>query len=161
MAKITKTFLLLEYFEALASDPSFTTSKMFGCLALYYKGLNIAVIAESPGEKAYKDQKFKFDIWDGVLFPTDKEHHPSLLEQFPKLTSHPILGKWLYLPQQFEEFDDTLIQMVRLIKRQDTRFGIIPGVSKKNSTKNKEQQTKRSTVKKSKTAKVKNTKATR
>lgn len=121
-----KDFVHREVFEELLPDPSLTTRSMFGCLALYYKGLNVAVLAQDPGEKMYRGKQYSFDIWDGVLWPTSHEHHSSLRHEFPFLVAHPVLGKWLYLPQQMENFEECLLQMIKCIRRGDPRLGVLP-----------------------------------
>lgn len=131
VAKAVKNFNLLEHFGSLMQDPSFSTARMFGSLAVYYRGLNVAVLSESPGEKSFRGKRYRFDLWDGVLFPTERSHHASLTEDFPQLQPHPVLGKWLYLVQQTEDFEETLKEILHLIRRQDPRFGILPGQKKK------------------------------
>lgn len=129
----TKEFLLLSYFEELETNPSFMTKRMFGALAVYLNGLNVAVLSESPGDRTYRGIKYKFDIWDGVLIPTNREFHLSLQAEFPELVPHPVLGKWLFLPQQTENFDEILTRIIRLIRRKDIRIGILPGQKKKRA----------------------------
>lgn len=109
-------------------DDSFLTKPMFGSLALYYRGLNVAILSENPGENSYRGKKYSFDLWDGVLVPTFHVHHDSLKSQIPSLISHPVLGKWLYLPRQTEEFEEISILLVDLIRRQDPRIGVEPAV---------------------------------
>lgn len=133
MARITKEFENLSYFEDLQTDSSFTLRPMFGLLAIYYRGLNVAVIGADPGDRTYRKIKYPFDLWDGILLPTSREHHPSLQQEWPALVSHPVLGKWLYLPQQTEDFETLLMEIVRKIRRGDPRFGVVPG--KKNKAK--------------------------
>jgi hypothetical protein len=132
MAK--KDFALLEYFEDLQQNESFLTRRMFGGLAIYYKGLFVAMLIEEPGDKTYRGKKYQFDIWDGVLIPTSREYHELLFKDFPDLVSHPVLGKWLYLPQQTENFEEILAKLIRLIRKQDPRLGIIPKEKKKKSS---------------------------
>ncbi len=131
MGKAKKVFENLAYFEDLEPDSSYSTKPMFGCLAIYYRGLNVTLLAAEPGERTYRKIKYKFDIWDGVLLPTSREYHELILYDFPELVSHPVLGKWLYLPQQTEGFEELIIRIVRLIRKGDYRFGIIPGTKRK------------------------------
>lgn len=131
MGKTKKVFENLAYFEDLELDSSYATKPMFGCLAVYYHGLNVAVLAADPGDKTFGKKKFKFDLWDGVLLPTSREYHELLQKDFPDLSPHPVLGKWLYLPQQTEGFEEQLMKIVRLIRQNDYRLGITPGAKKK------------------------------
>ncbi len=140
MKKSKKEFENLQYFEGLQEDPSFSTKSMFGCLAVYYGGLNVALLASDPGSNTYRNEVFDFDLWDGILIPTDRVHHASLLKEFPELKIHPVLGKWLYLPQQTEGFEEILMRLIRKIKLTDPRFGILPkSRAKKKAAKNSRQ----------------------
>jgi hypothetical protein len=131
MAKIKRVFENLVYFEELSLESSFALKPMFGCLAIYFRGYNVAVLAANPGERIYRNKKFQFDLWDGLLIPTSREHHASLKKNFSELIEHPILGKWLYLPQQSEGFEEVIMRIVNLIRRNDPRIGILPGTKKK------------------------------
>jgi hypothetical protein len=135
MSKVPKLFDNLSYFEDLERDSSFATKPMFGCLAVYYRGLNVAVIAADPGEKSFRNTKYAFDIWDGILLPTTRDAHSSLTLDFPDLREHPVLGKWLYLPQQTEGFEDILMKLVLQIRKGDLRLGIVPGTKQKKAKK--------------------------
>jgi hypothetical protein len=126
----SKEFLLLTYFEDLAGHESFVSKRMFGGMAVYYKGLNVAVLKEDPGDKTYRGKKFSFDIWDGVMIPTSREFHSLLQKDLPDLVPHPVLGKWLYLPQQTEHFEEIFAALIILIRRGDYRIGIIPAQKK-------------------------------
>lgn len=125
-----KEFLLLSYFEDLQEHESFLSRRMFGGLAIYFNGLLVSVLMESPGEKSYRGKNFNFDIWDGIMIPTSREFHILLQKDLPDLVQHPVLGKWLYLPQQTEHFEESLSQVITLIKRRNYRIGIIPAQKK-------------------------------
>jgi hypothetical protein len=62
--------------------------------------------------------------WRGVLVCTDRAHHAALTAEFPELTAHPILPKWLYLPEAADSFERTAAQLVSLARRRDPRIGI-------------------------------------
>ena len=130
-----KVFELEWILEPLCDDASFLTKPMFGGLCAYYRGKMVAVLMESPGERTYKKIKSPFDLWDGLLIPTSREYHESLKSEFTDLVEHPVLGKWLYLPKTTETFENVSSQIVRLIRREDERFGIIPGTKKRRSKK--------------------------
>lgn len=133
VVKSTKYFANLIYFDPLTEDSPIVTRPMFGCLAIYYQGLNVALLANETGTKTYRETIYPFDLWDGVLLPTSREHHRSLQTDFNDLVVHPVLGKWLYLPQQTEGFEDILETLVRLIRRNDPRFGIVPQAKAKKN----------------------------
>lgn len=108
----------------LAEDPSFVERRMFGCLAIYYAGKMQLVLAaqnEAP--------------WMGVLIPTERKFHASLMKEFPALAPHPILGKWLYVAEATTEFEPTIMRVIRRIAERDERFGILPNLRRKKRKK--------------------------
>ncbi len=100
--------------EQLAHRPDLITKKMFGCLACYLDGKLVLVLAD------------KKDPWNGVLLPTDHSHHPSLKKDFKGLKKHPVLGKWLYLPERSKNFEEHAARFAALILRGDSRIGVEP-----------------------------------
>ena len=66
------------------------------------------------------------DTNKGLLVPTGKKHHPSLQEELPELRVHTILGKWLYLPEEAEDFEEIATKLVDLITEEDPRVGVLP-----------------------------------
>jgi len=73
--------------------------------------------------------------WQGVLVCTFHEHQASLRAETPALIQHPILKKWLYLPESAETFERDAQFLVRLVKARDPRLGIPPSPKKKRKTK--------------------------
>lgn len=123
-----KEFTMTWAFEAFDRDPTFCEKRMFGCLAAYRQGRMVMVLAEDPGERSYRGKKYSFDIWNGILLPTEKEYHGSLIQEFSGLVSHPVLGKWLYLPASDENFETRAREIGSRIAQGDARFGIEPKV---------------------------------
>jgi hypothetical protein len=134
---MAKTFSLEWAFEAFIDDPTFLTKRMFGGLAAYVHGRMVMVIFENPGDKEYRGEHFSYDIWNGILFPTEREFHGSLFEQFPEFVSHPVLGKWLYLPMSTPHFERDVECIGNLIQKDDSRFGIYPKPKKRRPMKSK------------------------
>lgn len=99
---------------------------MFGGYAFYLQGRLILVVFESPGERTYKNKTVSYDIWDGCMFPAERDKHEEIQKIFPMLFNHPVLGKWLYLPQQTEDFEDVATRVVRMIPRRLDLFGVYP-----------------------------------
>ncbi len=126
-----KEFTMKWAFEAFDRDPTFVERRMFGCLAAYVQGRMVMVLSEDPGDKSYRGKTYSFDIWNGILFPTEREFHTPLIKEFPGLVPHPVLGKWLYLPAIHDDFETTARDMALLIARQDKRFGIEPKIQGK------------------------------
>ena len=111
--------------EELRDQPSYLEKPMFGCRACYLMGELKLVLASADEEP-----------WNGVLVATSKEHHESLRREIAALAPHPVLGKWLYLSEQDEDFERLSGQVIRLILRADTRIGVPPS-SKRSSGKRK------------------------
>ena len=105
--------------EPLQSDPTFLLRVMFGARAAYLDGrLMLCFCArEEP--------------WRGVLVCTEHAHHAALCAEFPSLTPHPILPKWLYLPERVDAFERIAERLVRAARSRDPRLGIIPKQGKK------------------------------
>ena len=100
--------------EPLESDASFVLRAMFGSKAVYLNGkLRFCFMA-------------KAEPWRGVLVCTDWEHHASLMAEFPPLSPHPVLQKWLYLPETSEVFEPVAEALVRLARQGDFRVGVTP-----------------------------------
>ena len=81
--------------EPLEDDPTFVLRSMFSGKATYFGGK--LMLYFTAGEEP----------WRGVLVCTDRVHHVSLLAEFPELAPHPILPKWLYLPEGWRMISTT------------------------------------------------------
>jgi hypothetical protein len=123
-----KEFLSTWAFDAFDGDPSFCTKRMFGCLAAYVRGRIVMVLTEDPGDQSYRGEKYSFDLWDGILLPTEKIFHESLMKEFSGLKPHPVLGKWLYLPAADETFEARAREIGEHIAGGDLRLGVDPKV---------------------------------
>ena len=126
MAK--KEFTLTWALESFDEHVSFYTKRMFGGLAVYVHGRLVMVLAESAGDRDYRGKRYEMDLWDGILLPTERDAHASLMNEFPSLLTHPILSKWLYLPQTVDDFEDAAMEIAQGIAQNDQRFGILPKV---------------------------------
>lgn len=105
--------------EPLETDPTFVLRPMFGGKAAYIDGR--LTLYFTAGEEP----------WRGVLACTDRVHHASLLAEFPDLAPHPILPKWLYLPEAAGAFERAAERLVALARRHDPRLGVDPQVRKR------------------------------
>jgi hypothetical protein len=108
--------------EPLQNQPSFVLRPMFGAKAVYLHGkLMLCFIArEEP--------------WRGILVATEHQHHASLRSEFAILSPHPILPKWLYLPESVDAFEQIGERLVALAGRQDPRLGVVPPAKKRKRT---------------------------
>lgn len=100
--------------EPLEAEPTLLVRPMFGGRAVYVRGRFVLFLAA------------KAEPWRGVLVPTERAHHPALIAEFPALRPHPVLPKWLYLPESAASFDRDAAQLVRLVRAGDARIGIEP-----------------------------------
>jgi hypothetical protein len=116
--------------ELLPKD--YLRKQMFGGLAYYVDQKIILAMFESTGDRSYKNKKFEFDLWNGCLFPTEREHHQEIQKEFPDLFPHPILSKWLYLPMDTENFDGKVEDILARIRRRSPLFGVLPKPKKKS-----------------------------
>lgn len=94
---------------------------MFGAKAVYLDGRN--TLCFCAGEEP----------WRGLLVPTDRAHHASLRADFPDLQPHPVLGKWLYLPEAADAFERVAAELVRLARARDPRLGVQPQKPKRRA----------------------------
>jgi hypothetical protein len=109
--------------EPLAGEPSFVLKSWFGGRTIMLHGLHHLFLT-TQGEP-----------WQGVLVCTFHEHHASLRADFPALRTHPVLGKWLYLPESAETFERDARRLVQLARARDPRLGIPPSPRKKRAAK--------------------------
>lgn len=101
--------------DRLLSEVSLVEKPMFGCDAFYLHGKLKLVLC--PGKE---------EPWRGILIATSKEYHDSLIKDFPDLCSHQVLGKWLYLSESSDDFEEVGERLVRLILKNDIRIGVEP-----------------------------------
>ncbi len=107
--------------EPLSDEPSFVLKSWFGGRTIMLHGKH-QLFLTTQGEP-----------WQGVLVCTFHEHQPSLLAEFPALKQHPVLKKWLYLPESADTFERDAKKLVRLANARDPRLGITPSPRKKKT----------------------------
>jgi hypothetical protein len=100
--------------ESLEDERSYLEKSMFGCLAVYLHGRLSLLL--SSGE----------DPWNGLLIPTDHQFHDSIRQEYQNVIQHPVLKKWLYLPEATEDFESDAQEIVEVIRMNDPRFGVEP-----------------------------------
>jgi hypothetical protein len=86
---------------------------MFGSEACYLHGRLVLALTSGADEP-----------WRGILVPTSKVHHRSLRQEFSGLQVHPVLRKWLYLPEVFDDFEETANSLIDRIVANDIRIGV-------------------------------------
>ena len=109
--------------EPVASESTFVLKSWFGGRSIMLHGCH-QLFLTTQGEP-----------WQGVLVCTFHAHHASLCAEFPSLAPHPVLGKWLYLPETCESFEADARRLVQLAKARDPRLGIPPSPKKKRAVK--------------------------
>lgn len=100
--------------EPLETEPSFMLRAMFGAKAVYLDGKIMFCFMA------------KIEPWRGILICTDRSHHASLQAEFLPLKPHPVLPKWLYLPETDNAFERIGERLVSLARRRDPRIGVVP-----------------------------------
>lgn len=100
--------------EPLEGDPTFVLRPMFGTRAAYLDGrLQLCFSAQA-------------EPWRGILVCTDRVRQESLRRDWPELVPHPVLPKWLYLPESADGFERVAEKLVQLARRRDPRIGVAP-----------------------------------
>jgi hypothetical protein len=105
--------------EGFVEDPTFFTKRMFGGLAAYLFERQMLLLVEPTQSGRWN--------WHGVLVCTDYKHHASLQAEFPALTPHAVLRKWLFIDSTHEDFESTMESVTKCVASNDRRFGILPG----------------------------------
>ncbi len=101
--------------EPLLEQHSLVEKRMFGCDAFYVFGRLQLVLCGGEAEP-----------WKGILLPTEKAQHADLMKQFPTLKPHKVLGKWLYLAEDQDDFEIVAQRLVQQITTDDPRIGVEP-----------------------------------
>ncbi|WP_353190880.1 hypothetical protein [Pandoraea pnomenusa] len=105
---------LLWIFEPLERNETYLRKRMFGSEAAYVNGMQCLGVIDRDAP------------WDGLLVCTSHEHHASLQQEIPALRPHPVLGKWLYVPESDADFEAVAKRVVQLVLAGDPRIGIEP-----------------------------------
>ena len=100
--------------EPIMDEPSYLQKPMFGCQACYLHGRLVLALASGA------------EPWNGLLIPTDYQFHHAICKGFNTVKQHPVLKKWLYLPENSEEFETVAQDIVEMIRLGDIRFGVEP-----------------------------------
>lgn len=116
--------------EPLEENPVYMTRPMFGCLAAYFGGRLVLVLAD------------KEEPWRGVLLPVERDAHARLTAAFPALRPHPVLPKWLYLAESTPAFEADAGRLVERIRQHDPLIGVLP--VPRQTTKNRRSRTRKS-----------------
>ncbi|VVD78202.1 hypothetical protein PPN31114_00988 [Pandoraea pneumonica] len=116
---------LLWIFDAFERDETFIHKRMFGSDAAYVGGLLCLIAADREPP------------WSGLLVCTSQDRHAALIAEIPALRTHPVLGKWLYVPQSDPDFETAAHTLTALVLAGDARIGVEPKPRKRKSAKKK------------------------
>lgn len=105
--------------EPLEAEPTLLVKGMFGGKAVYLDGRFVLFLVD------------KDEPWRGVLVPMERDQHAAVIADRPVLSPHPVLPKWLYLPENADSFEADAQWLVARIRRRDPRIGIIPPAAKR------------------------------
>ena len=64
--------------------------------------------------------------WNGLLIPTDHQFHTGIMKDYQGIVRHPVLKKWVYLPEASADFEPVAMDIVEAIRQGDQRIGIEP-----------------------------------
>ena len=109
-------FVLDELFEL---DP--IVKPFFGAWGVYVEEKIVLILR----------QKEKHPEDNGVWLATDHQHYESLLKEFPSMRSIGFLGsgqptRWQLLPEDTDDFEESVNKACELIVKGDLRIGHIP-----------------------------------
>lgn len=152
----------LKWVEEELPFEEFLRKPMFGGFAYYFGPVLKLVMFEVEGDNRYRDHVYPFEVWNGCLFPAEREHHEALLQKFPFLVNHPVLPKWLYLPVKTEDFENLVVKVLKDVLKPNGSWGVIPK-GKKPKTKTepaKKAATKKTVAKKAAAKKATSKKST-
>ncbi|MGZ3771896.1 MAG: hypothetical protein ACXVCP_19140 [Bdellovibrio sp.] len=133
---MAKNLLQLQWIENSLPE-SVLKKHMFGGYAYYLHEKLVLVMFEKGGGKSFDGKRYPFELWNGCMFPVEKEVQHKVLEVFPFLVPHPILPKWLYLPLNTEDFDEKIESLLRKVFSPVSLFGVVPKVKRKSSAETK------------------------
>jgi hypothetical protein len=111
---IKKEYPLRWVVESLEDERGYFEKPMFGCLSIYLHG-RLSLLLTSGEEP-----------WNGLLIPTFHQLHDSIKADFRDVVQHPVLKKWLYLPETSGDFEIVALDIVDAIRMNDPRFGVEP-----------------------------------
>lgn len=102
------------------------TNPMFGCFGVYV-GEKIVLALRSKDSHTNDN---------GVWIATKPEHHATLKKILPSMRSIYVLGggsetNWQIIPEQVDDFEESVMKICTLIKKGDPRIGSIPKKKKK------------------------------
>jgi hypothetical protein len=121
IGRVTRVHPYQWLWEPLEPDPTFVLRTMFGAKAVYLDGK--LVLCFCAGEEP----------WRGVLIGTDRTRHAALRADFPEFAPHPVLSKWLYLPESADNFERAAQRLVTLVRQRDPRIGVDPRPKKRGT----------------------------
>ena len=105
---------LLWVVEPIMEEPSYIDKAMFGCRGIYLHGRLMLVLCSRK------------EPWNGLMIATDNAAHDSIRQEFETVVQHPVIRKWLYLPENSEDFETMSSEIVEAIRINDQRFGVEP-----------------------------------
>ena len=112
--RVTRPHRYAWLWEPLETDPTFFARPMFGGKSVYLEGKMMLYFTA------------KTEPWRGLLVCTERTNHAALQADFAELFPHPVLPKWLYLPESGDSFERTAARLVELARRRDSRIGVVP-----------------------------------
>ncbi len=95
-----------------------------GGMAYYLDDKLILILVEASRSYEYKGITYPFEIWNGCILPIESIKQGTVFIKFPFLTNHPASSKWLYLPQDTEDFNEHAKLVLRELNKKNPLFGL-------------------------------------
>jgi len=115
-----------EELESTFSPERLRMKPMFGCQGVYVDEKILFFFRRKPDGKTARD--------NGIWVAMQPEHSPSIAQQFPALRAIELFQNrgrqgfagWLNLPDGEDGFEETALEICRLIAKGDPRLGKVP-----------------------------------
>ena len=78
---------------------------------------------------------FRWRTLEWIADPDWPQFHDDILKDLKDMVQHPVLKKWLYLPEASEDFETVAMDIVEAIRINDPRFGIEPNETSRRKKK--------------------------
>ncbi len=95
-----------------------------GGMAYYLDDKLILILVEASRSYEHKGTTYPFEIWNGCILPIESIKQGTVFIKFPFLTNHPASSKWLYLPQDTEDFNEHAKLVLRELNKKNPLFGL-------------------------------------
>ena len=120
---------VLEELQSVLSPDRLRVRAMFGSHALYVDEKIVFITRQKGNPETIRDD----GLWVALSGP---EHERTLVKDFPALRAIEMFGdrafaNWLNLPASEDGFEETALELCRLVAKRDSRIGKVPNARRK------------------------------